>query len=85
MKPENTAYLEAHRGIWTMYERAKIITHMDQSVKDGLLRVIREEFDPGYLVNMWCGVCVVDMLKYVYTQYDKWLKAQENNVQPPTL
>lgn len=82
MKPENTAYLEAHRGVWTMYEKAQIIVHMDQALKEGLLRVIREEFDPGYLANLWCGSCVVDMLKYVYTQYEAWLKAQENNIPP---
>jgi hypothetical protein len=76
MKPENTAYLEVHRGIWTMYEKAQIVVHIDEATKQGLLRVIHEEFDSAYLVNLWCGACVVDMLKYVYTQYEQWLQAQ---------
>lgn len=82
MKASNTAFLEAHRGIWTMYQRAQIVVHIDAATKDGLLRVIHEEFDPGYLVNMWCGACVIDMLKYVYGQYEQWLQAQENNIPP---
>jgi len=77
VKPENTAFLEVHRGIWDTWQRAQFIQYIDESTKQGLLNVIREEFDAGYLINMWCGACVVEMIKYVYTQYDQWLDAQQ--------
>lgn len=77
MKKESIAFLDANRHHWVSWEKAQIFNQLDYGVRDGLLNVIRDEFDPGYLTNLWCSPCVVEMLRYAYTQYDKWLKQQK--------
>lgn len=73
MKAENKAYLDANRHYYTILIQAGIIKHLDGHTRENLLRIIREEFAPNYLINLWCQSCIADLLKFAYMQYDKWL------------
>lgn len=72
MKESSINFLDTHRHYYTTFVQAQIIVHLDHPIMQGILDVIREEFDPGYLTSFSCGVCVIDMLKFAYVQYDKW-------------
>jgi hypothetical protein len=56
------------------------LRHMDGHTKFKMIDVIREEFNGGYLVNPSCGECMIEMVKFAYVQYDKYLKEQERIV-----
>lgn len=73
MKPENITFLEQHRGIYDMLIRSGELRHMDGNTRDGILRVIKEEWSPTYMINLWCGECVCDMVKHAYNWLDKYL------------
>lgn len=46
------------------------MTNIDYSVKAGLLEVA-QVFSPGYNATLWCSPCVAELVRFVYTQYDK--------------
>jgi hypothetical protein len=80
MKPENKAFLDEKRGIYDMLMLSGELRHMDGHTKFKMIDVIREEFNGGYLVNPSCGECMIEMVKFAYVQYDKYLKEQERIV-----
>jgi len=71
MKPENKQFLDELRPLHDLYVKAQYIKHFDGATRQRLLDVIREEFQPGYLADLWCSSCVADMLVFAFTQYDK--------------
>ena len=75
MSPESIAFLDTHRHHYDLLIRAQYVKHLDYATRDGLWEVIRKEFDAGYPKDLDCSECVANMLKYVYTQYDKWVEA----------
>lgn len=75
MKDENKAFLDANRHHYNLLVNAGIVKHLDGATRDGLLRIIREEFAPNYIASTWCQSCVADILKFAYVQYDKWIAA----------
>ena len=75
MKDENKAFLDASRHHYNLLVNAGIVKHLDGATRDGLLRIIREEFAPNYIASTWCQSCVADILKFAYVQYDKWIVA----------
>lgn len=76
MKPENKAFLEEHRSIWDTLRKAQYLRFPHQGIKDGLVRIMREEFRPGYTADLWCTHCVATMVREVYTEFEKWETAQ---------
>lgn len=76
MNESSRIFLDNNRHHYELLMRAGIVKHLDNATREGLLNVIRTEFDRGYLVNLWCGECVVTMLKYAYVQYDRWREKQ---------
>jgi hypothetical protein len=76
LSPESIKFLDENRGHYEILERAGYVKHLDIATREGLLNVIRKEWDPGYLSNNWCGECVANMLKFAYLQYDKWIQSQ---------
>ena len=85
MKPESIAFLNANRRHYEGFIRAGIVNHFDAATRQGMLDVIRAEFDPGYLTSMWCNQCVIDMLKFAYIQYDKWLALNGERIESMTF
>lgn len=77
MNSESITFLDENRGHYEVLVRAGYVKHLDIATREGLLNVIRREWDPGYLSNNWCAECVANMLKFAYTQYDKWIESQK--------
>jgi hypothetical protein len=89
MKPENREILDANRHHYETATKAGFVKHFNAREKEDLLRVMREEFQPGYYYDMWCSPCVFDFIKLIYQHYDKWLASQPKEehkpVEPPTI
>lgn len=75
-------FLNHNRPHYDTLMQADFLTNIDYSVKNGLLDIARV-FSPGYDSNLWCGSCVVELVKFVYSQYDQWLI--DNNIYPATF
>lgn len=70
LTPEQREFIEHNRPHYDTLIRAEFLTNISQQVKDGMLDVARI-FSPGMVVNLWCGSCICDLVRYVYTQVDK--------------
>lgn len=85
MIQESIDFLNANRHHYELYLKAQYVKHLDLATRQGLLDVIRKEFNPGYMSDLWCNTCVVDMLKFAYVQYDKWLAEQGQRIKRETF
>jgi hypothetical protein len=72
MTPSNITTLEKHYHHWITLRDGQYLRGLNIHEREDMLRVLREEFWPGYTYDEWCGSCVVDMVKEVYSRYDKW-------------
>lgn len=79
MKLENKQILDALEHFYTTFERIQTIHGLTHQNKADLLRVMREEFWPGYTYDQWCPHCAGKFLQDVYRKYNEWKKA---NVEP---
>lgn len=79
MNQESIDFLEKNRHHWELFERVQVVQHLDAATRQGWLSVIQKEFNPGYFTDLWCPTCVVELMRYTYTQYDKW---KEQNKTP---
>lgn len=79
MKPENKQILDALEHFHTTFIRNQTIQGLTVQNKADLLRVMREEFWPGYTYDEWCGDCVGRFLITVYRKYNEWKAA---NIEP---
>lgn len=70
MTNEDKDFLEAHRGHYNTAVNAGYIQDLGQDIKMRMVDIIKRYFAPAYLTNLWCGPCIMDMVKYLYTQYD---------------
>ena len=70
MTPSNREKLERLRPKLNVWVNDKTV-HLDGIEKQEILNIIREEFNPGYQVDLWCGHCVVKMLEYAFAEMDK--------------
>lgn len=77
MRQESINFLEEKKPVYDMLVKAGIVVQLDGATRQGILNVIREEWDPGYLADLWCAPCVQTMIRYAYTQYEKYLKNQK--------
>lgn len=82
LSASQTYFLNQNRHHYTTLLQAQFLTNIDYNVKNGLVEVARV-FQPGYTTNLWCGPCVIELVTFVYTQYDKWLN--DNNIHPATF
>lgn len=78
MKPENKEFLDANRHHYDTYVKAFYVRGLSANEREGMQRVMREEFQPGYHTDLWCGPCLVDMLIKLYRHYDEWIQQNEN-------
>lgn len=76
MKPENKAFLDAHRHHYDTLIKAFYMKGLNANERDGMVRVMREEFQPGYNTDLWCSPCVADMVRLLYQRYDLWISLQ---------
>jgi hypothetical protein len=78
MTQSNQQFLDTNRHHYDTFLKAQFVQHLDGATRERLLAVVREEFDPGYIGNLWCSTCVIDLLKYAYRRYDEWLLQNQN-------
>src|SRR4051812_2419526 len=72
MNPANKSFLEANRTHWITLRDAFYIRHLDGNTRSEMQRIMGEEFRPGYTSDLWCGVCVADMVTALYQEFEKW-------------
>lgn len=75
MKPANKQFLDDNRHHWETLTRAMYLKGLNGNEREGMQRVMSEEFQPGYATDLWCPPCVSDMVLLLYRQYDLWLSA----------
>jgi hypothetical protein len=71
---ESKNFLDQNRHYYDHFIRTETFLGFDMTIRQGLLDVVKKEFNPTYMADLWCPPCVIDLLKYTYTQYDKYLK-----------
>jgi hypothetical protein len=81
MKPENKKFLDDNRHHYDTYVKAFYVRGLNANEREGMQRVMREEFQPGYSADLWCPPCLVEMLVKLYRHYDEWLAQQSVTVQ----
>lgn len=88
ISPEQITFMEHNRPHYDTLIRAQFLTNIGYDIKQGMLDLARE-FAPGYMVNLWCPPCVCELVKYAYTQFDKWklenVKAETFPLQEPEI
>lgn len=72
MKPENLKFLEDTYHHWQTLRDAQYLKGLNGHEREGMQRVMAEEFRPGYTADLWCPSCVADMVRLLYTSYDQW-------------
>lgn len=77
MTDQQKQFMADNRPHYETLIRADFLTNIGQDVKTGLLDVARV-FAPAMQANLWCGPCVCDLVKFAYTQYDKWAVEELN-------
>ena len=70
MTNEDKDFLEANRGHYNTAVNAGYVQDLGQDIKMRMVEIIKTYFAPAYLANLWCGPCIMDMVKYLYVQYD---------------
>lgn len=70
MNEEDKIFMANHRHIYNQLNMAGTL-NIDHGTKVRLAEIIRRNWDGGYLVNLHCGQCVADMVKFAYVQLDK--------------
>lgn len=71
MKQANIEWLEAHKHIWE-YFRADGVIRNGFDFKEAY-RIAREEFDDKAIFCTWCPEDMGNLMRYVYTQYEKYV------------
>jgi hypothetical protein len=87
MKAENIEFLETLRPVWERFKAAPEAFnsgHVSHDQWKELDRVQREEFWPDRYENLWCGGCVMELLKNTFNRYEAYRSSQpkEEVVQP---
>jgi hypothetical protein len=79
MRPENKQILDSLEHFHTTFIRNQTIQGLTVQNKADLLKVMREEFWPGYTYDEWCGECVGRFITIIYRKYNEW---KEVHVEP---
>lgn len=79
MKIKNEQFLEANFHHWVTLRDAFYLRGLNAMERDGMLQVMREEFSPNYSTDLTCPACVADMVRLLYTLYERW-KAEQATV-----
>lgn len=75
MQQSNIDKLEKYRHKLNLWVNDQTC-HLGGAEKNEILQVIREEFNPDYTADMWCGSCVVSMMVFAFQQMDSWIAQQ---------
>jgi hypothetical protein len=73
MNPANKAVLDDYRRFHDTLTKAGYLMGLSGSERSEMVRIIREEWMPGYATDLWCGPCVANMVLLCYRYYDDYL------------
>ena len=76
MKPENKTILDKNLHHWITLERAFYLRGLNHHEQQDILKAIREEWEPNFNPDLWCGTCLADFVKKAYRNYHEWLRAE---------
>lgn len=82
MKPENIQFCEENYHLWLCLRDSQYLPGLNYIQREGMIRVMREEFIPNYNPDLWCTSCVVDMVKQLFTRFDAWKAANPPAPEP---
>lgn len=74
MTPENIQFLNEQRHHHDTLIKAFYLRSLSAEVRTRMQEIIRQEWEPTYHTDLWCGSCVSDMVKKIYRHYDEWIK-----------
>lgn len=70
MQQSNIDKLNQYRPKLLVWQNDKTC-HLSGDEKMEILNIVKAEFNPGYTVDLFCGICVVGMLEYAFRELDK--------------
>lgn len=70
MLPHNRQRLESYRQYYDSWVNDRYLFSLGGDVKEDIQRIIREEWQPGYTCQMWCGYCVAKMIVLAFESMD---------------
>lgn len=70
MQPHNRQRLEKYRRQYNAWVNDRVLYDLDGAAKNEIIDVIRQEWNPGYTTDLWCGSCVAKMLEYAFRSMD---------------
>lgn len=77
MTSENKAFLEANRHYVLSYSQADPPLKMSYRDRERLYRIVKEDFDPAFVTDLWCDPCVKSLVLNAYIFYDQFLKDEK--------
>lgn len=77
MREHNIETLERFRNHWNSYQQLQWMPYLSEQDKSDVLQVIREDIDAGYMANLWCGNCVVEMFALAFRHLDNYLASKK--------
>ena len=78
MTTTNHAFITQHRHFLKDWKQSQVYRGLSGEVRSGFLRIMQEEFWPGYHTDLDCGVCVGELLGRLedkMLEYEKQTKA----------
>ena len=71
MRPANILLIKEHyKQIWDDFEAIQFMD-LTGHERGEVLRMYREEVDPGYADMTWCGNCTVEIFKNIIRLYEQ--------------
>ena len=77
MTPETIQFLNDNRHHHETLVKAFYLRSLSAEVRTRMQEIIRQEWEPGYSTDLWCGPCVSAMVLKLYRHYDEWLEKQK--------
>lgn len=79
MTPETIQFLNDNREHHNTLVNAGYLRCLSGETRQRMQDIIRENWEPTYYTDLWCGPCVSDMLLKLYRLYDEWIKQNAND------
>lgn len=73
MNPSNKVILDDYRRFHDTLTKAGYLMGLSGRERSEMVRIIREEWMPGYATDLWCAPCVANMVLLCYRYYDEYL------------
>jgi hypothetical protein len=74
MEIEHKNFLDEHVGNWHTVQNG-YVRNIDLDILKMYEHIYRKYMSPDFILTVWCGNCIFDMIKRLYT----WYEAQPND------